>query len=184
MDPIYLLMNEHQLILKVLTALESYAARVEKGEDVPRADLESFTEFIRNFADACHHGKEEDVLFEVMAENGFPKEMGPIGVMLQEHDVGRRYVTTLRSAVEAEGDWDPERRNAVVQAARGYVNLLREHIHKEDNILYPMAGTQLSSEAMQKVAEECAKVEKTYADDGSKARLEATARDLIQRYGA
>lgn len=135
-----ILMEEHRVIERVLTALERAATRLSKGQDVYLRFFTGTTVFIKNFADGCHHQKEEGILFPAMVENGLSKEAGPIAVMLAEHEEGRRYTQKMRQALERLQTCDDASRNELVQNALGYVNLLRQHIYKEDNILFPMAG--------------------------------------------
>ncbi len=83
------LRDEHQVILRVLDRFEIALALSEESGEVPRATYQPFLEFFRGFADLCHHCKEEDRLFPVLEKNGVPREGGPIGVMLYEHQLGR-----------------------------------------------------------------------------------------------
>lgn len=184
LNPIQLLMDEHRLIEKVIDALEVLGRSVQRGEEVSQQDLAGFVRFIREYADACHHGKEEDILFESMAQHGFPKDAGPLGVMYHEHTVGRNFAGILREGAEATAPWPPVLREQVTGAISGYAELLRGHIQKEDKILYPMAEGNLPADAMEKVAGECRAVEEAQRSDGSKAELEKLAEDLIGRYAA
>jgi hemerythrin-like domain-containing protein len=96
------------------------------------------------FADRCHHGKEEDILFPRMEARGVPRDGGPIGVMLFEHDEGRAFVGAIADAIDVyERDGQAAAR-VIAENARGYVDLLRQHIMKEDNVLFPMADRVLS----------------------------------------
>src|ERR1035437_4392271 len=95
MRPIALLSKEHRLIERVLDALTDYADQVERGADVSADDLARFVTWIRGYADASHHGKEEDVLFVRMVAAGMPGDDGPIGLMLEQHEEGRRLVGVL-----------------------------------------------------------------------------------------
>jgi len=76
------MMQEHELIVEVLAALEAMAKSLAAGAEVAREDVADFGRFFRDFADKCHHGKEEDRLFAKMVEIGFPQDRGPIAVML------------------------------------------------------------------------------------------------------
>ena len=76
MDAIDLLMDEHQLILHSLDALEAFTVEMAQGGD-DREELSRFVRFIREFADARHHGKEEDILFRAMVAAGFPATAVP-----------------------------------------------------------------------------------------------------------
>ena len=86
------LKDEHEGILLMLRILDKIAAKIEAKGSVDPHHLERIVEFLQVFADRCHHGKEEDLLFPEMEKAGIPREKGPIGVMLMEHDQGRAYV--------------------------------------------------------------------------------------------
>jgi len=97
MNAIDQLMAEHELIVEVLDALDGYASNVERGTEVEPSDLAELVRFLREFADGCHHAKEEGILFAAMEQAGFPREMGPLAVMLAEHEQGRGYIARLRA---------------------------------------------------------------------------------------
>lgn len=153
------LKSEHRVIERVLGSLELVAGKLEQGQAVrPQFFLEA-ADFIKNFADGCHHHKEEGVLFVKMVECGMPKEQGPIGVMLYEHDQGRAFTRGMREAAEKLAAGDQAARAAVVENAQGYAALLRPHIYKEDNILYNMAERVIPPQEHDKVAEAIAHIE-------------------------
>ena len=180
MDAIALLMQEHQLILRALGALEGFAARVADGlED--RAELGRFARFIKEFADARHHGKEEDILFEAMVAAGFPRNGGPIAVMLMEHAAGRAHLAVLVEKAGQAAPWTAADRHRVAEAARGYAELLRAHIAKEDGILYPMALARLGEEGLGKVNRDCAAFEEKAVAAGGEA-LKELGRELVSRH--
>ncbi len=181
MGAIEMLKTEHRLISKVLGALEKYVEAVVSNQPVDRADLAKFVTFIREFADRCHHGKEEDILFETMIENGFPRDAGPIAVMLHEHDEGRRYISAMSEAADRAGSWTDEDRSRIRRAAMSYSELLRAHIMKEDQILYPMAQARLPDAALEQVDRDCATFEARQVAAGADA-LKDLARDLVQRH--
>jgi hemerythrin-like domain-containing protein len=178
MDAIALLMDEHQLILDTLDALEVFADRVAHGVE-DKDELGRFVQFIREFADARHHGKEEDILFEIMVEAGFPREGGPIAMMLMEHERGRGYVAELAAKAAQAGKWSPSDKTAVAKAAHGYAELLRQHIAKENTILYPMARMRLGPEALSRVDSACAAFEEGQKKAHGTA-LEDLGRDLAK----
>jgi len=180
MDAISLLMEEHQLILRALDALEAFASKVAQGGE-DEAELGRFVRFIREFADARHHGKEEDILFEAMVAAGFPREAGPIAVMLMDHQAGRARLAAMAEKAGQAGPWTDRDRAVVVDAARGYAELLRDHIMKEDRILYPMAQQRLHEEALEKVNRDCAAFEEEQVAAGNDS-LKDLARELVARH--
>jgi hemerythrin-like domain-containing protein len=124
----------------VLTLLEEAIDRIRRGETLPEGFDVWTLDFIRNFADGCHHAKEEDVLFPLLELRGIPRQGGPIGCMLHEHDLGRQCVAKMSAAISAG---NPE---AFADAAESYVTLLRQHIFKEDHVLFHMADMFLTPE--------------------------------------
>ena len=143
------LKEEHRLIERLLRVLAQAAGKVEKGEEVSPTVFARALDFIRNFADRCHHGKEEDCLFPALEAHGLPRHAGPVAVMLSEHEEGRQYVQGMAQALEQWQKGDKSASRAVARNARGYAALLANHIPKEDNILYPM-GENILPEAVKK----------------------------------
>lgn len=139
------LKREHVHIKAGLGVLERIAGRLESGGAVPDADLDTLLEFLSVYADKCHHAKEEDCLFPALLAKGMPKEGGPIGIMLDEHVTGRGFIARMREAAAGKRTGNADAPRAFATAARGYVALLREHIEKEDDMLFPMADDTLSS---------------------------------------
>lgn len=179
MDAIERLMNEHRTIEQVLDALVAFAGDVRRREATEREELGRFVAFLREFADAAHHAKEEQVLFRVMTEHGFPVNGGPIAVMLHEHVRGRAFVGVLADAASAPGPWTAADRQRVFDAAAGYSDLLHAHIHKEDAVLYPMAGQHLPPDALEAVDAECAAIDAHPARAADTERHLALAASLV-----
>lgn len=132
------LTQEHEAIKLMLQILEKICDKLETGEKVNQEHLDKILEFIKIFADKCHHGKEEELLFPALEKAGIPKEGGPIGVMLADHDTGRGDVKGMVENLENPAKF--------AENARNYITLLRDHIDKEDGILYPMADMHLTEE--------------------------------------
>jgi len=134
-----ILVEEHTVIERVLDALEHAVQSLEEGGSVEPDFFIGVTDFVKGFADGCHHKKEEDVLFRAMAANGVPVENGPIGAMLVEHEQGRVYTRELREAAQRLQAGDEAARDDIIRNGRSYVALLRQHIAKENGVLFPMA---------------------------------------------
>ena len=165
MDAIETLMTEHRTIERVLDALVGFSEDAVRRTATEKEELGRFVTFVREFADAFHHGKEEDILFAAMVDHGFPRNGGPIAVMLHEHDQGRGLVRILRERAEQPAPWNDEDRKEIAEVSRGFADMLRGHIHKEDAILYPMAEQHLPSDALAAVGERC----EAYEADPSRA---------------
>ena len=134
------LMSEHRVIERVINTLEQAAHSLEQGAAIRPGFFLDAADFIKGFADGCHHHKEEGVLFKMLVAHGMPANGGPVGMMLAEHEQGRVYTRAMRAAALRLQDGDASARAEVVRNALGYAALLRQHILKEDNILFPMAN--------------------------------------------
>ena len=131
-----LLSDEHRVIERVLAVLEKLTTRpVEKSLDCWRKALDFFS----HFADQCHHFKEEQVLFPAMEERGIPRDGGPIGMMLMEHEEGRDLVRLMLAAIALMETKNEVAKEILIDKAKAYVRLLKEHIQKEDEILFKIA---------------------------------------------
>ncbi len=134
MDATARLKHDHATITKVLAALPGLTAQ----QPLPVKTLRSAVAFSQTFVDRCHHGKEEGCLFPCLEGRGIPREGGPIGMMLLEHEMGRNLVHRIGQALDAfeAGNASPA---AVVLLVDEYVRLLANHIAKEEGVLFQIA---------------------------------------------
>jgi hemerythrin-like domain-containing protein/uncharacterized protein (DUF2249 family) len=159
--PTGMLRHEHELILRALALLEQIGRSLSAGKPVDRAALDWLIDFFKTFADRCHHGKEEQHLFPAMERHGIPREGGPTGVMLQEHELGRAFIRDIASGDD----------RAIAEAIHGYVALLRAHIDKENDILFEMAEEVIPQEEQRTLAQAFEAVEQLVAGPGLHERL-------------
>jgi len=183
MEPVKILSDEHRIIEVVLDILDRVADTADSNNSINKQDALDIVDFIRNFADRCHHGKEEDHLFKALTEKGLPEDSGPIGVMLYEHELGRTYVRGMADNIEKAVSGDKEALSNFTINARNYTTLLRNHIHKEDNILFPIASKILSPEDKGKILQKFEKVEKEHMGEGTHGKYLKIAQALAQKYG-
>ncbi len=177
------LKDEHKVIMRMLDVMEAMCGRLGQGETVDLDFLDQAVDFIRTFADKCHHGKEQDTLFPAMGKKGFPMNTGPIAVMLVEHDQGRTFVKGLDAAVQRLKAGDKTAIPEISRNAMGYVGLLRDHIDKEDNILYPMGERVLSPEDNEILLEEFERIEKTVIGPGKHDLYMAMIQEMERELG-
>ncbi|MDF7798492.1 hemerythrin domain-containing protein [Pontiellaceae bacterium B1224] len=133
------MMDEHQLILRMISLVETNTEKMEAGLFKDCNFYLDAIDFVRNYADCFHHAKEEDVLFVELVKNGMPEKSSPIEAMLMEHDQGRAYIKNLEEAVLKSIQGLEDQQPVIAENAKGYAALLRGHIQKEDQILYPLA---------------------------------------------
>lgn len=175
--PIDDLMHEHEAILFALKILESFEQRIAAGQAADTADLQAFLGFLKEFADKCHHGKEEGILFPALVSAGLPAQGGPVGVMLDEHVQGRHWIAQMESSLSPQ--FDPGR---FVQAASAYRELLQAHIQKENEVLFPMAERLLAPEQLEALFERFEAHEAQVIGAGRHEQLHALLKRLRAKY--
>lgn len=173
------LRHEHDAILRMLDVADEVSRRVEGGTAVAPDVFFGLVEFFRLFADKCHHGKEEDLLFPAMEGKGFPRHGGPVGVMLIEHDQGRAHMKEMAAASEEIANGDSHAVCRWVAAERGYSDLLRGHIQKENNVLFVMAERVLSDDEQAELARGFEKIEIEKMGAGTHERLHGVMDKLV-----
>jgi len=140
------LRSEHDHILAMIACLRAACDVAGERGAFEGEFFQTGVEFIRNYADAWHHAKEEELLFPALEAAGMPRHGGPIAVMLQEHELGRSYVREIANHLDAASNGDGASRSTVLQFTLAYADLLTQHIQKENNILFNMADQFLPPE--------------------------------------
>ncbi len=177
------LKQEHRVIERMLAVIDAAAEKQRMGQTLPPDFFPRVVDFVRNFADRCHHGKEEENLFKAMEKHGIPGQDGPIGVMLVEHDRGRAYIREVDEASKRIASGDASALKTAIQNAVGYSGLLRDHIYKEDNILYHMADQVLTPAEQTALLEKFKQVEMERLGPGKHAEYMQLVEDLEHEIG-
>ncbi|HVO64347.1 MAG TPA: hemerythrin domain-containing protein [Terriglobales bacterium] len=146
-----ILRQEHEVILGVLNATENTASALEAGSNIPADVLQETVEFLRRFADTQHHGKEEEHLFPKLRQC-MPMAAGPVSTMLMEHQIGRSHIARMAEAAKSSAEGNRAAGAEWADAALDYAAFLREHIYKENNILFAMAEQVLTQDEQQQLA--------------------------------
>lgn len=143
MKPTQVLVQEHEIIKTMLNGAEKLLHLIEKSGEVDTEKIEKIIDFSRNYTDRCHHGKEEKLLFLKIEERGISKQQGPVAVMLYEHTVGRELIKKLEDNLKEYQTGNSNICDDLGKILRQYIDLLRAHIMKENNILFPMCDNIL-----------------------------------------
>lgn len=183
MEPTIILSNEHRVIEVVLDCLEQIAGQAVTTGTLDRDSAEQAVDFFRTFADGCHHGKEEKHLFPAMVAKGVPERGGPVGVMLAEHEQGRGYIRTMSDQIAAAAEGDADAIDMFAGAAKAYVAMLRAHIMKEDQVLFPLADRMMTDEDERSLMAAYDHVEHHHMGEGTHERYLEIASRLAEKYG-
>ena len=168
---------EHEGIHLMLNILRTIAKRIEVGKNVPVSQLADILQFLKIFADKCHHGKEEDIFFPALEAAGMSHEDGPISVMLHEHALGREHIRGMDTALA-----DGVELQAFSAPALAYVQLLTQHIDKENNVLFPIAERLLGMPALTEMHEAFELLEQERIGPGRHEAFHRLLNDLAAEY--
>lgn len=175
------LKEEHSAVLLMLQVLEKLVDRLGNGDQTAAKDLPAIIDFLKGFVDRCHHGKEEEWLFPALEAAGIPRQGGPIGVMLQEHEAGRSFiqdmVKTLDRLEAGEGQ------TALREAAYSYIQLLINHIRKENEVLFNMADQRLTAAEQNDLYEKFEQLEVERMGGGQHEAYHKLLHQLMEKYG-
>jgi hemerythrin-like domain-containing protein len=183
MSTTQILQDEHRIIERVLDCLEKLAERCRADGRLEAGPARDAIEFLRGFADRNHHGKEEAHLFPMMEQRGFSPDAGPTAVMRREHEEGRLLVGGMADGLDSAAAGEAAGVEAFLEAANGFINLLRQHIHKENQILFPMAEQALTEADKEKLLEAFARVNNEEIGEVERQRLMQVAASLAERCG-
>lgn len=173
--------EEHHIIQTVVGVMPALIEELDKGVAPDAEILRKLVEFLQIFADRCHHGKEENILFPLLESKGVPVSGCPLGILIHEHQNGRKLVAELAEAVEAYIKGSLKEYGPLCAGLRGLVNLYPNHIWKEDYLLFPMTDKILSEEEQQDLMLKFELVEKEIGPDVHR-RFEQLAATLVEKY--
>lgn len=178
-----ILRSEHRVIEQVLDCLVKLVDRGESSGAFDWRSAEQVVDFMRNFADGCHHAKEEEQLFPALDQRGLSPDLGPTAVMREEHAQGRRHIKAIADAVAHGLRGDYSHANEFATHARAYIELLRQHIQKEDHCLFPMAERLLSEADHEELVGAFGRVESAPQRAGCHDNFLQLADRLADRFG-
>ncbi len=180
MSPTEILRSEHRAIERALEVLSTMIDDLREHRATRTAELVEIIAFLQGYADELHHQKEERALFIALARAGLPAQGGPVAVMLHEHEEGRALLDQLAElAPVVASSLDAQR--AFIDSASRYVELLDNHIAKENQILFPMAERLLPEAAKTELLAQFAELDQAASTSGARARFERSLEALEQR---
>ncbi|MDH4213222.1 MAG: hemerythrin domain-containing protein [Candidatus Thorarchaeota archaeon] len=138
--PVGPLMIEHRLIERMISIMGKEIKRIQKNRDVDPKFIDTAVNFIRTYADQCHHGKEEKILFRDLQKKKLkPDDKQIMDELIHEHILGR---TLTGQLVEAKSKFITGEKTAlatIINLMQQLVDFYPKHIEKEDKIFFKSA---------------------------------------------
>jgi len=183
MKPTQILSNEHRIIEQVLSCVEAMANQARETGKLDTEAASQTLDFFKTFVDKCHHAKEEDHLFPLMEAKGFSKDFGPTSVMRGEHLQGRGFIEGMSQGLSEIEAGNAEGVNTYVRNALEYIELLRQHVHKEDHCLFSMADNAFTAEDNEKLIQSFKDHERHEMGLGVHEKFLLMANNLAEKWG-
>jgi hemerythrin-like domain-containing protein len=178
MTPAEQLKEEHEGISLMLRILEKVCAKMEAKEKIDLGHLGRISEFFKIFVDQCHHGKEEDLLFPAI----IPMEQKLIGLLLREHSQGRSYVRAMGQELAQMKKVEGLTWIEYAAYAQKYITLMTQHIHKEDNVFFPMLDRLLGEKKQRELVEGFEDLERKKIGEGVHEQFHKLLHELREIY--
>ncbi len=183
MNAIELMVAEHVNIRRMLIILRQFSYQLMNNPEMDVSDAPKMIEFVRQYADKHHHGKEEDLLFNRMEEHlGSAAQKLVRHGMLVEHDLGRLHIKLLEESIENFKNGQDEARLDIIGNAIAYTQLLDRHITKEDDMVYQFAWEHFESHMIQTVNEETNQFEGNAEKEGIQKYYLNLLNELEKKY--
>jgi len=134
--------KEHNAILLMLDILEKISDNMDQEIDIPDNHLDGLSRFFTIFADKCHHGKEEQLLFPTLKDKGVDMNKEPFASIFEDHKEGKIYISNMLDAIDSYKT-TKSGQSKFIQNARKYINLLQQHIEKENQDMFRITNEYL-----------------------------------------
>lgn len=181
MTPTEILKHEHKVVLMVMDGAAREAEGIFNSGMIDAEKLDRMVDFFQNFTDRCHHAKEEKYLFPLLMERGLPETGGPIAALLEEHNRGRQRVEAIVGNIDSASVGDPPAVAALQENLSAYVVLLRAHIGKENNVLFPTADRIITADDQRKLVAAFERVEADEMGEGTQEKYHQFAHELADQ---
>ena len=146
MRSLSVLTEEHELLKRLVNALERAVKRIEAGENVPGDLLAGLVTALSDDLENTHMAKEEHVLFPYLDTHGLPRSLAVVNALSSQHQLVRAHGQNLRKLCARYVDGDGKVRADIVLLAREFIALFREHVRIEESYFYALADQVVSPE--------------------------------------
>jgi len=172
MLPIGPLMIEHRLIEKMIRLVGAQSTNIHAGGQPDPTFLSGALDFIRTYADRCHHGK-EDILFRDLGRKALsPADATMMNDLVREHVWARGQVKELADASAAWRSGSGEAVGRIIKALDELSGFYPEHIRKEDKEFFPAAMNYLSTNEKERMLAEMAEFDRKLIHEHYRALVE------------
>jgi len=166
MTPTENLIKEHEEINELLDIMSKIALKIKSKDVFYPTDVEEIIDYLIIIIDKSHHGKEDEVFYPELISSGIPKETAPLSIINYEHTLAKRYLKDISSCVvncKIGNDFSGE---LLADSLTNYVVVIKNHIQREEEIIFPIANEVLSSEKQNEITQRFEDIEQKNISHG------------------
>jgi hemerythrin-like domain-containing protein len=154
MTPVGILMVEHLLIARMVNLMQGELEKIGQGKKPDLIFIDGVTDFANTYADLCHHGKEESILFEKLARKKLtPEHKKIMDELVLEHIQNRKIITNLELARESYLKGEPDVVGAIVTICKSLVQFYPGHMEKEEKDFFTASMEYFSKREQQEMVQ-------------------------------
>ena len=148
-------MKEHRLIEELLRGDQLELKREEEEKFVNFIFLDTAIDFLRTYADRCHHGKEENILFRELEKKQLSSYLSKImHELMDEHVYARKVVGELAAAKSEFAMGNTESLKNITASLKKLIEFYPGHIDKEDKAFFYPSMAVFSAEEQEKMMQQ------------------------------
>lgn len=170
--------HEHEVIRQVLQAGEMEVKYMEDNGEIRRENLEKMVDFFGNFVYRCHHAKEEDYLFPAVQQTGEDESSALISELLDEHETGHRHIQAMQEILPEAAKGNKKGVEKIKSELKAYVQLINEHINKENDCFFPAVENLLSVSEDHALEQGFERIESEKMGEGTHEKYHGIAEEL------
>lgn len=170
--PIGILMIEHRIIERLINLMDAQAEEADKENKINPDFLVFAIDFLKTYADKCHHGKEEDILFKTLEQKSLSSEHGDmVNNLLQDHIISRKMVAALGELKDRYLHADKSALKNITGCIQNLVVLYRRHIEKEDKDFFLPIMEYLNEQEQSKMLKDFQDFDRNFIQSAYKNEL-------------
>lgn len=181
MRPTDILSKEHALVMLVTRVAEQEVRYMRDTGEYRSDEVREIADFFELFTEACHDPKEEHVLFARLVDRGLDPDTGILGQFYREHAEFTKRLREIAHWLRRDRKEGPLDVAELADMLDGYLQLMRSHVAREEELLYTLANGLLTDEDQEELLRAFARVDDTEASEGLQDRYSEIAHLLMSR---
>lgn len=145
------LKSDHENVATLLDILDDQVERVGKAEKADYDLMRDIMHYMTNYPDGFHHPMEDAVIEKLIERDSGHREMA-LGIVKEHTDLARKSEAFLNMLIKVV-DGEIVLRKDIVARGADYIQLLRTHMRREDERLFPLAKTVLNEQDWKQISE-------------------------------